>query len=286
MEKAIIFGAGYTGAILYNAIKTQYDIISAIDNDVKKQGKELAPGVPIAGAEVLKNAYYDVIIIGTYVGLEEITEQLLNVYGVPEDKIVDQYVKPTIHAKYTFLESFAKIVKEKGILGDVCEAGVYRGSFAKEINRHFPDRKLYLFDTFEGHDERDVEIERMKGFSEVAAGSLSMTSEDVVLAKMPFPKQCVIKKGYFPESFDLYDNLFCFVNIDFDLYQPIREALRLFYPRLPPGGVILIHDYMWKYVAGASSAVDEFSEEFGLGIIPIGDGVSVALVKNNLRGGH
>ena len=51
--------------------------------------------------------------------------------------------------------------------GSVAECGVYKGEFASVINRCFYDRKLYLFDIFEGFDLRDVETERglpIKGF--------------------------------------------------------------------------------------------------------------------------
>ena len=33
------------------------------------------------------------------------------------------------------------------------------------MSQAFPDRKLYLFDTFEGFDRRDVDLDKEKGFS-------------------------------------------------------------------------------------------------------------------------
>jgi hypothetical protein len=44
-------------------------------------------------------------------------------------------------------------------------------------------------------------------------------------------------------------------------------------------GIILIHDYMWEYGGGGSAAVNEFITENDLRIAPIGDGVSVVIVK-------
>ena len=41
------------------------------------------------------------------------------------------------------------------VWGTACgasELGVYRGRFARCINRLLPDRKLYLFDSFQGFD--------------------------------------------------------------------------------------------------------------------------------------
>jgi len=280
VKKVILFGAGTTGKVFYDILKGQYDIICATDNDEKKYGLELVPGIQIKDKSVLNEDCFDYVIISSYVGLEEITQQLLEEFGITEDRIIKQYVEPAIRAKYTFLESFAKITYSKNneIKGDVCEAGVYRGSFAKEINRCFPDRKLYLFDTFEGYDERDVIIEKKHGCDRIESYALSMTSQQIVLNKMPFPENCYIRKGYFPETFDLYSNTFCFVNIDLDLYQPTLSALNLFYPRMSVGGIILIHDYMWD-IGMVSTAVDEFALKQKLSIVPIGDGVSVAIVK-------
>jgi O-methyltransferase len=48
------------------------------------------------------------------------------------------------------LELVAHEIYENNVIGEVAELGVYRGDFASIINALFPDRKLYLFDTFRG----------------------------------------------------------------------------------------------------------------------------------------
>jgi O-methyltransferase len=60
------------------------------------------------------------------------------------------------------LELIAYEIYANNIEGNVAELGVFRGDFAKFINISFPDRKLYLFDTFEGFDEKDIEAEYIK----------------------------------------------------------------------------------------------------------------------------
>ncbi len=55
-----------------------------------------------------------------------------------------------------FLENAGTIICKRGLEGVVAEAGVYKGDFAKEMNRVFFDRKIYLFDTFEGFPETDI----------------------------------------------------------------------------------------------------------------------------------
>jgi O-methyltransferase len=47
------------------------------------------------------------------------------------------------------------------------------------------------------------------------------------------------------------------VNLDADLYNPTKKGLEYFYPRLSPGGVIIVHDYNFKW-PGIKKAVDEF----------------------------
>lgn len=65
-------------------------------------------------------------------------------------------------------------------------------------------------------------------------------------------------KGFFPESIPaaLNTETFAFVHLDADLYDPTLSGLRFFYPRVPGGGILVIHDYnAWP---GARRAVDEF----------------------------
>ena len=41
-----------------------------------------------------------------------------------------------------------------------------------------------------------------------------------------------------------------------DLFEPTRAALEFFYPRMSPGGIFLIHDYLWS--EGIRNTVQEF----------------------------
>ena len=54
------------------------------------------------------------------------------------------------YVRISLLELVSYEIRDRKILGSVAEVGVYKGDFAKYINYFFPDRKLYLFDTFEG----------------------------------------------------------------------------------------------------------------------------------------
>ena len=61
------------------------------------------------------------------------------------------------------LEMCAREIHVRNIQGAVAELGVFRGDYAKLINRAFPDRKLYLFDSFEGFHPDDVDVDKKIG---------------------------------------------------------------------------------------------------------------------------
>lgn len=152
--------------------------------------------------------------------------------------------------------------------------------FSQEINRYFPARKLYLFDTFEGFDKRDVNTELNEGFSNVRENYYGETSEELVLKRLSNREKAVVCKGYFPETTkDIPDEKYLFVNLDFDLYNPIKAGLEYFYPRMMDGGVILVHDYFTKFYHGVEKAVSEFESVHDLIKTPIGDGISIALYR-------
>ena len=66
------------------------------------------------------------------------------------------------YVRLSTLELISFEINQKKLAGNVAEVGVYKGKFAKYINHYFPDRLLYLFDTFEGFDLRDVQSENEK----------------------------------------------------------------------------------------------------------------------------
>lgn len=84
-----------------------------------------------------------------------------------------------------------------------------------------------MFDTLEGFDDRDYASD--KAFSNIRDYSgLKNTSVQLVSDKLPHPENAVVKKGYFLESAKDVDSKFVFVNLDFDLYSPIKAGLEFF----------------------------------------------------------
>jgi O-methyltransferase len=177
------------------------------------------------------------------------------------------------------LELISHEIDKKKLNGNLAELGVYKGKFARYINQYFPERILYLFDTFEGFDNRDVLSETKNEFSS-GDQDFSDTSVEAVMKLMPFPKKCKPVKGFFPESAIHVNDSFVFVSLDADLYEPIYNGLRFFYPKLVPGGYIFIHDFNNDSYKGARQAVEQFCSENNLNFLPIPDlGGSAIITK-------
>jgi len=175
------------------------------------------------------------------------------------------------------LELVSYEITSKNIKGNVAELGVYKGKFARYINKMFPDRDLYLFDTFEGFDTRDVIKEKQENFSG-GDQDFSGTSVKAVLDLMPFPAKCIAKKGFFPESAAGVNDSFAFISIDTDLYDPIYAGLQFFYPRLVKGGYIFIHDFNNNQYKGSRKAVEQFCNEQNIGFVPLPDSGGSAII--------
>lgn len=182
------------------------------------------------------------------------------------------------HNRISSLELIAEEIYQNNISGNIAELGVYKGDFAKDINAVFSDRKLYLFDTFVGFDSRDVKTELNKNFSD-GTQDFSDTSVKSVLAKMIHPENCIVRKGFFPETAKELEETFCFVSIDADLYEPIYLGLNYFYPRLAKGGYIFVHDFNNDLYKGAREAVCKFCKENSVSFFPLSDIGGTAVIS-------
>jgi O-methyltransferase len=187
------------------------------------------------------------------------------------------YVFSGDYVRYSSLELVAQEINNNGLKGNVAEVGVFRGEFARHINTAFPDRKLYLFDTFEGFNDADVRVEEKNKYTK-NMDDFSNTSIDLVLNKMKYKDNVIIKQGYFPETAKGIKDTFAFVSIDTDLYEPIYNGLKFFYPRLSKGGYIFIHDYNNENYSGAKVAVRKFCKENKIPYFPLSDAAGSAVI--------
>jgi O-methyltransferase len=175
------------------------------------------------------------------------------------------------------LELLAHEINTKNVSGSIAELGVYKGKFARFLNQYFPERTLYLLDTFKGFDTRDTQKEIKENFSG-GDQDFSDTSVDQVLALMPHKEKCVPVVGYFPQSASHLNDSFALVSLDTDLYEPIYKGLQFFYPKLSKGGYILVHDFNNDYYKGTREAVVQFCTEENIGYVPIPDGCGTVII--------
>lgn len=163
----------------------------------------------------------------------------------------------------------------ENVPGAAAELGVYRGFFARCINQLLPERKLYLFDSFEGFG---AEAQASEAFQAAHRN----TAVDKVLSIMPYPESITVKPGFFPESLDGLEERFCLVSLDVDFYTGTLDGLRYFWPRLEKGGYLLLHDWGSPKLPGVAKALADFETEIGTTVsaVPLCDvGGTLVLCK-------
>ena len=278
MSNVIIFGAGGTGRKLAESImKADHKVICFLDSDPNKWGKNIF-NIPIMSPEQIREMEYDYVLLGATAGMDEMEHHLLKI-GVPQDRIKKtETMIVNVYARISFLKRYAAQVYEMGTSGSIAEAGVFRGEFAQYMNKYFPDRTCYLFDTFTGFESKAFAFEQ-EG-SDAEEKHFAGTSVEIVMNRMPNPNQVKIVQGWFPDSAADISDEFVFVNLDMDLYKPTYEGLHLFYPKMKSGGVILLHDYYTNGYPGIKKAVEDFENVEGTLVkLPIGDDISIAIIK-------
>ena len=187
--------------------------------------------------------------------------------GLPERDLSNDYVR------LATLELLCRRLEH--VSGAAAELGVYRGFFARCINLLLPERKLYLFDSFEGFGEEACASESFQA-------AHRNTAAEKVLAIMPHPENITLKPGFFPDSLEGLEERFCLVSLDVDFYQTTLEGLRYFWPRLETGGCLLLHDWGSPKLPGVAEALADYERELGCRIpaVPLCDvGGSLVLCK-------
>lgn len=170
-------------------------------------------------------------------------------------------------------------LKRNNISGAFAEVGVYQGETAKMIHEMDPDRRLHLFDTFEGFAKEDLHLEETSNPN--LTTDFSDTTVERVKKFIDGNTNVFFHAGYFPSTSEkLKEEKYAFVHLDVDLYQPTLAGLTYFYSRLSPGGLLLVHDYnhTWN---GVTKAVDEFIKTIPESPVELPDWQgSVLIIKN------
>jgi O-methyltransferase len=230
--------------------------------------------------------------------LKRVAQRALNMSGYrierlyPADyspeliSVIDRVVPFTMASVARTADTCAAIeyVVEHAVSGDIVECGVWRGGSTMAIaltllRLGVQDRDLYLFDTFAGMPEpTDADVTR-GGLR--AHDEWTRTQDDEhntwAYASMVDVEQALRSTGYDPSRVHLVKGLveetipdrapaqISLLRLDTDWYESSKHELVHLFPRLTPGGVLILDDY--GYWEGARQATDEYLRENGIRIM-------------------
>ncbi len=189
----------------------------------------------------------------------------------------------TTRARLRSFMSAVEYVVGANIQGAIVECGVWRGgsmmAAALTLLRLGTRRPLYLYDTFEGMTAPTKEDFNLGGVS--AADLLKRQPRQVgntwAYAPLDEVRDALLSTGYeaahvtfvrgpvedtipatIPDSISI-------LRLDTDWYRSTKHELEYLFPRLSPGGVLILDDYgYWK---GTRQAVDEYFTEHRIAML-------------------
>jgi len=177
---------------------------------------------------------------------------------------------------YALYKSVQYIINSK-IDGDFVECGVWKGANPMLIaytllELNVINRKIYLYDTFEGMSKptkEDIIVsnknvraidkwkkEQKKDYNKWAYASLTDVKKNVNLTKYP-KENFIFVKGKVEETIPkIISKKIALLRLDTDWYESTKHELINLFPLLSKNGVLIIDDYgCW---AGSKKATDEY----------------------------
>ncbi len=166
------------------------------------------------------------------------------------------------------------------INGCIVECGVWRGgsmmAVAHTLRARHEERELYLFDTFEGMPPPSHKDLSWQGRSahEMLQNERKQTGRNIwCIADREDVTRNLNSTGYNPRLIHLVPGKveetlpkeapeeIALLRLDTDWYESTKHELEHLYPRLVPGGVLILDDY--GYWQGARRAVNEYFARHG-----------------------
>jgi hypothetical protein len=201
----------------------------------------------------------------------DLEPEFLELYALCREQTMTSIER--MYALYTA----TRYVVANGVVGDFVECGVWRGGSVMlmaltllRLSR--TDRMLRLYDTFAGMTPPSSEdVQEMSGRPASDILTEHEKSDDDPfwgLASRGVVEENLRRTGYPPDRVhfvegDVLTTLpanappqIALLRLDTDWYASTRHALEHLYPRIAPGGVLIIDDY--GYWRGARKATDEY----------------------------
>ena len=155
------------------------------------------------------------------------------------------------------IRSAIRHVKDRGIPGALVECGVWKGGVLRLMADTAPGREVWGFDTFEGMTPRGP-------WDRLNCGKWpewvrDLTGRDAVPIDQvrELVPEALLVKGDVAHTLPRHaPQQIAVLHLDTDLYESTKAELETLWPRLSPGGIMIVDDYgLW---AGSRKALDEF----------------------------
>lgn len=170
-------------------------------------------------------------------------------------------------AHYRFFEMALKVP------GDIVECGVFKGvslarfAMMRQMLLHGAGKRIVGFDVFGEFPEAKFEGDRApreKFLKEAGSRSVSVEELQAILDKKGCGHDVDLVAGDACESIPAYveanpDLKVSLLHLDVDLYEPSVATLEYLWPRLSPGGILIIDDY--ERFPGETKAVDDYFKD-------------------------
>lgn len=152
--------------------------------------------------------------------------------------------------------------------GDIVECGVHLGrsvlTLARSSELHSPEKRVLGFDCFDAFPPASAEDvgPAVDAVGHVYTG-LEVPSEQVVATLLDASVELVA--GYFEQTIPVrLPRSISLLHVDCDLYESTRHVLDHALPRVSSGGLVVLDEYLAPRWPGATKAVDEAADQFGL----------------------
>jgi hypothetical protein len=195
----------------------------------------------------------------------------------------------TDHGKLFGLVEATRYLVRNRVPGDFVECGVWRGGSMQAVALALrelgaTDRELHLFDTFEGMPPPSAKDRRGDTTAQELLASHDKDHRVWAVADLDDVREAMAEIEYPGERVHFHPGMvedtipehaperIALLRLDTDWYESTLHELEHLYPRLVPGGVLILDDYGdWE---GARQATEEYLARIGepLLLLPVGSG--------------
>jgi hypothetical protein len=189
------------------------------------------------------------------------------------------------------------------IVGDYVECGTYRGGLSAlmldTILYHRLDKKLWIYDTFQGMSEpTELDISNKNeiakstfeasknqstGYADWCKATIDIVQSTLSIVSHEYEKYAHLIIGKVEDTLKYENNIpknIALMRLDTDWYESTKIELEKFYHLLSIGGIVIIDDYrLWQ---GQKLAVDEFFDKLDKDSYKFTDGDDGSLIITKL----